>query len=178
MFPLIYITQRDITVRPEAADPSTSYISIDMDIVSRALHATLMYHADNTSVWHILHDVLQGHSSYMYICSYSVSQHGREAFEALILYFRGESRSSTVLKEAEDNINSIMYAEEKLKFTFDNFVTIHQSAHNDMLTRPGYVIPNDGTLVRKLLANIRSQNPIILASIANIKTSIISRNNF
>ena len=90
----------------------------------------------------------------------------------------GESRNHTVLEEAEDNLNNVFYTEEKLKFTFNRFVEIHRSAHNDMLSVPEYVVPNPATRVRKLLSNIRSNNPALLASITSVQTLTNLRNFF
>ena len=83
-----------------------------------------------------------------------------------------------MLEEAEDNLANVYYTEEKLKFTFDRFVEIHRSAHNDMLSVPKYIAPNPATRVRKLLTNIRSTNPTLLASIASVQTSTLLRNDF
>ena len=83
-----------------------------------------------------------------------------------------------VLEEAEDNLNNVFYTEEKLKLTFDCFVEIHRSAHNEMLSVPDYVIPNPATRVRKLLSNIRSNNSTLLASIASVQTSTTLINDF
>ena len=47
-----------------------------------------------------------------------------------------------------------------------------------MLSVPDYVVPNPATRVRKLLTNIRSNNPTLLASIANVQTSATLRNDF
>ena len=41
-----------------------------------------------------------------------------------------------------------------------------------------YVVPNPATRVRKLLSNIRSNNPALLASIASVQTSTTLRNDF
>ena len=40
-----------------------------------------------------------------------------------------------------------------------------------MLFVPDYVVPNPATRVRKLLANIRSNNSALLASITSVQTS-------
>ena len=71
---------------------------------------------------------------------------------SLVLHNLGESRNSSVLEEAEDNLNNVFYTEEKLKFTFTRYVEIHRSAHNDMLSVPNYVVPNESTRVRKARA--------------------------
>ena len=55
---------------------------------------------------------------------------------------------------------------------------IHRSVHNDMLSIPDYVVSNESTRVRKLLTNIKSTNPILLASIASVQTSATLQNNF
>ena len=47
-----------------------------------------------------------------------------------------------------------------------------------MLSVPKFIAPNPATRVRKLLTNIRSTNPTLLASIASIQTSIVLRNDF
>ena len=73
---------------------------------------------------------------------------------------------------------NVFYTEEKLKFTFDRFVKIHCSAHNDMLSVPNYIAPNPATRVRKLLTNIRSTNPTLIASIASVQTSTVLCNDF
>ena len=83
-----------------------------------------------------------------------------------------------VLEESEDNQKNVFYTEEKLKFTFDRFVEIHRSTHNDMLLVHDYVVPNPATRVHKLLSNIRSNNPSLLTSIASAQTSTTLSNDF
>ena len=83
-----------------------------------------------------------------------------------------------VLEEAEDNLNIFFYIDKKLKFTFNRFIKIHRSSHIDMLSVPDYVVPNPATRVHKLLSNIDSDNPALLASIASVQTSTTLRNCF
>ena len=92
--------------------------------------------------------------------------------QPITIHCLGESRGNSILKEAEEHLNSSVYTEENLKFTFDCFVTIHRSDFNDMLSIPGYAVPNGGTRARKLILNIKSNNPKLLATIASIKTSV------
>ena len=47
-----------------------------------------------------------------------------------------------------------------------------------MLSVPDYVVPNPATRVRKLLSNIRSNNPTLLELIASVQTSTTLRNDF
>ena len=47
-----------------------------------------------------------------------------------------------------------------------------------MLSVPDYVVPNPAKRLRKLLSNIRSNNPALLASIASVQTSATPRNDF
>ena len=176
--PLAYVTREPATVPPHATDPTAGYSSIDMELISRAPHDLYVYPADNRALWHILHDALKDHQSYTSIRSFARRQNGRDAYKALVLHNLGESRNHSVLEEAEDNLNNVFYTEEKLKFTFDQFVEIHRSAHNDMLSVPNFIAPNPATRVRKLLTNIRSTNPSLLAAIASIQTSAILRNDF
>ena len=80
--------------------------------------------------------------------------------------------------KCEKNLNNVFCTEEKSRFTFDRFVEIHIPAHNDMLLVPDYVFPNPATRVRKLLLNIRSNNPTLLGSITSVQTSTTFRNDF
>ena len=176
--PLAYCTRESATVQAHATDPSTGYSSIDMEMISRAPHDLYVYAVDNRALWHILHDALKDHPAYTSIRSFARTQDGRQAYQALVLHNLGESRNHTVLEEAEDNLANIFYTEEKLKFTFDRFVEIHRSAHNNMLSVPNYIAPNPATRVRKLLSNIRSTNPTLLAALACVQTSPTLRNDF
>ena len=83
-----------------------------------------------------------------------------------------------VLEEAKENLNNVLYTEEKLKFTFGRFVKIRRSAHNDMLLVPDYVVPNPATRVLKSMSNIRSNKPTLLASVASVQTSTTLRDDF
>ena len=47
-----------------------------------------------------------------------------------------------------------------------------------MLLVHDYVLPNPATRVCKILSNIRSNNPTLLASIASVQTSTTLRNDF
>ena len=47
-----------------------------------------------------------------------------------------------------------------------------------MLLVPDYVVPNPAKRVRKLLLNIRSNNPTLLVSIVSVQTSTTLRNDF
>ena len=106
-------------------------------MTSRAPRDQYVYGEDNKTLWHILHDALKDHPSYTSIRSFTRTQNGKAAYLALTLHHLGESRNHTVLEETEDKINDVFYTEEKLKFTFDRFVEIHRSAHNEMLSVPG-----------------------------------------
>ena len=132
---------------------------------------------DNKTLWHILHDALKFHPSYTSIISFAHTQNGRASYIALALHNLGEYRNHTVLEEVEDNLNNVFFTEEKLKFTFDRFVEIHRSDHNDMLSVPDYVSLNPARRVRKLLSNIRSNNPTLPASIASVQTLKTIRND-
>ena len=147
-------------------------------MTSRAPHDQYVYGAYNKNLWHILHDVLKDQPSYTSIRSLACTQNGRAEYLALTLHNLGEYQNHTVLEEAEDNLNDVFYTEEELKFTFDRFVEIHRSAHNDMLLVPDYVVPNPATRVRKLLSNTRSNNTALLASISSVQTLTTIKNDF
>ena len=141
-------------------------------MTSRAPHDKYVNGSDNKTLCDILHDALKEHPSYTSFRSFTHTQNNRAAYISLALHNLGEYRNHTVLKEAEDNLNNVFYTEEKLKFTFDRFLEIHRSAHNSMLSVPDYVVPNSATRVRKLISNIRSNNPTLLVLIASVQTSM------
>ena len=114
---------------------------------------------DNKTLCHILHDALKYHPYYTSIRYFARTQNGWAAYLTLALHNLGESRNHTVLEEAEGNLNNVFYTEEKLNFTFDRFVKTHRSTYNGILSVPDYVVPNPTIRVRKLLSNIRSNNP-------------------
>ena len=167
-----------MAVKTHALDPVPDYENVDQEMTPRAPHDQFVYGADNKTLWHILHNALKYHPSYTSIRSSTCTQNGRAAYLALTLHNLGESRNHTVLEEAEDNLNNVFYTGEKLKFTFDCFVKIKRPSHNDMLSVPDYVVPNPATRVRKLLSNIRTNNPAFLASISSVQTSTTLRNDF
>ena len=167
-----------MAVKPHAADPATEYENVDKDMTSLAPNDQYVYGGDNKILCNIIHDALKDHPSYTSIWSFARTQNGQAAYLALTIHNLGEYRNHTVLKESEDNLNNVFNTEEKLKFTFDRFGEIHRSTHNNMLLVPDYVAPNPATRVRKLLLNIRSNNPTLLASIASVQTSMTLRNDF
>ena len=80
-------------------------------MTSQEPHDQYVYGADNKTLWNILHDALKDHSSYTSIRSFAYIQNIRSAYIALALHNLGESRNHTVLKEAEDNLNNVLYTE-------------------------------------------------------------------
>ena len=176
--PLAYVSRSQGAIKPHATDPSTEYENVDQEMTSWAPHDQYVYGADNKNLWHILHDSLKDHPSYNSIRYFARTQKSRAAYLALTLHNLGESRNHTILKEADENLKNVFHTEEKLNFTFNHFVEINRSAHNNMLSVPDYVVYNPATRVCKLLSNIRSNNPTLLASIASVQTSMTLRNDF
>ena len=163
--------------KPHAAYPDTEYENVDQFMTSQEPHDKYVYSADNKTLWNILHDALKYHPSYTSIWYFARTHNGQAAYIALALHNLGEYSNHTVLEESEDNLNNVLYTEEKIKFPFNHFVEIHRSAHNNMLSVHDYVVPNPETRVRKLLSNIRSNNPTLLTSIASVQNSLTLRND-
>ena len=176
-FPLAFVVTAQVVVKPHAADTDTKYENVDQEMTAWAPHDQYLYGADNKTLRHILHDDLKDHTYYPSIRFLARTQNGWAAYLIFVIHNEGEYCNHTVLEESEDNPNNILYTEEKLNFTFDRFVKIHISAHNDMLLVPDYVVPNPATRVRKLLSNIRINNPTLLSSIASVQTSMTLRND-
>ena len=82
-------------------------------MTSQAPHGQYLYGADNKTFWHILHYALKYHPSYTSIGSFARTQNGRAAYLALKLHNLGGYLNHTVLEETEDNLNNVLYTEEK-----------------------------------------------------------------
>ena len=116
---LAYVARSQVAFKAHVMDPATDYENVDQEMTSLAPHDQYVYGADNKTLWNILHDALKDHTSYTSISSFARTQNGRASYLALALHHLGKSRNHTVLEEAEDNLNSVFYTEEKLNFTFD-----------------------------------------------------------
>ena len=176
--PLTYVVIAQVAVKPHAADPANEYENFDQYMISQTPHDQYVYGEDNKTLWHILHDALKDHPYYTSIWSFARTQNGQAEYIALAIHNLGESRNHTALEESEENLNIFFCTKEKLKFTFDRFVKIDRSAHNNMILVPDCVVPNLATRVRKLLSNVRSNNPTLLVFIASVQTSTTLRNHF
>ena len=93
-------------------DPATDYEKFDQQMTLQAPHDQFVYGADNKILWHIFHDALKDHQSYTSIKSFDRTQNGRAEYLALTLHNLGKSQNHTVLEEAEDNLNNVLYIEE------------------------------------------------------------------
>ena len=90
-FPLAYVARPQVAVKPHAMDPATNDENVDQEMTSQALHEQYVFGANNKTLWHILHDVLQDHPSYTSIRFLARTQNGRAAYIALTLHNLGES---------------------------------------------------------------------------------------
>ena len=167
--PIAYVAREQVAVKPHAADPAAEYENVDQDMTSQAPHDQYVYGLDNNTIWLVIHDALKDHPYYTSIRSFARTQNVWAAYLSLTIHNLGEYRNHMIFEEAEDNLNNVLYKEEKLKFTFEIFVEIHRSAHNNMLLVPDYVVPNPATIVRKLLPNTRSFNPTLSHQLQMLK---------
>ena len=175
--PLAYVV-RDDPEMPRGLDPPASYDTIQLEMIRRCPHGTVLYQQDNRKVWSILANALTNHLMYVNIRRFARTQDGRSAYLALRQNVYGQSRIENILSKAEGDLESTFYTDEKPSFNFDTYVSIHRNAYNDMVQAPNYAAPDDPTRVRKLLANIRSSNPKVIAAVASVQASPILRADF
>ena len=116
--PLAYVAIAHVAVKAHATDPTTEYENVDQDKTSRAPHDQYVYDADKKTLWHILHDTLKYHPSYTSIWYFASTHNSRAAYLALALHNLGKSQNHRVLKEAKENLNIVLYTEEKTKVYF------------------------------------------------------------
>ena len=171
--PLSYVIREDV-VAPGGQD--NNYATKALEMISRAPHSSNTFAGDNARVWGIIRNVVYDTDAYAWIKSFARSQNGRGAYLSLQTHYLGVTKSDNILTAAEAAMDTTFYTGEKHRFTFENYVTVHRKAHNDIQGIPGHEEIDGRTKVRKLLAGIRTTK--LDAAIATIRTRVDLRANF
>jgi hypothetical protein len=65
--PLYYAIHPHVEVPPEAGNPSTGYVPVDLEMIARGPHIGYAYQMENRYVWEIMHNICYAHMCYIYI---------------------------------------------------------------------------------------------------------------
>jgi hypothetical protein len=137
--PLAYIIREEVAA-PALPDPVALYGTQALEMISWAPHkgTSTTYANDNARIWAILRGVVYDTDAYTWIKTYACSQNGCDAFLALQAHYLGIAKSDNILTAAEAYMDTTFYTGEKHRLTFENYVTVHQKAHNDIQSIPGH----------------------------------------
>ena len=74
---------------------------------------------------------------------------------------------------------SLLRSRQRSALVSPLIVLFNREAHNNsMLRAPGYNVPDDATRIRKIFHGIKSENPLVLAAVASVKTNPALRHDF
>ena len=155
--PLGYIIRDEVDVPAEALDPQDNYgTDYVRELIRRAPHTGETYDADSRTMCILLKKMCIGTPAYQYISRLTAD--GRAAWDALMTNYLGPQHVGNQATIFEAKITGSRYDGESARFTFDNFVNIHKTAHTRLegLTDHGYGGMDEGTKIRHFLKGIKT----------------------
>lgn len=130
--PLIWLT-RDAPPSDEAEELDPDDFPNDTEYLIQATvfegrHFTM----DNARLYRELKSVIVNGEGWTYIKRYEKRQDGREAYMALKLQCEGTASKITRKNKAYASIATAAYSGERRTFRFQDYINIHQNAHNEI----------------------------------------------
>ncbi|KAI2506534.1 hypothetical protein MHU86_7849 [Fragilaria crotonensis] len=126
--PLAYVVRRDDAI-PTGDNPSTSYPTIQDEMIARAPHFTIaedgtkildpVYLVNREKVWDIISRITREHSSWTYVKPAQRSRDGRLAYQNLYQHFLGPNNVDNMATQAEDKLKSTVYNGEQRRWDFE-----------------------------------------------------------
>ena len=136
-FPLAYVI--DTTARPvrrgnAALVESPTVDFSDLDIFkTQATHFGPAFNDDNKKVWSVIESNLVNTMPYNHIAQFSNSKNGRNAYEALRVFYEGEDFVQRQQQDAMRTITNTYFRGDTKNFKFENYVNAHVNAHKKLL---------------------------------------------
>ena len=122
--PLSYV------VRPnDENDYDEDYPSLEDKLVNCIRLTGNKYRTDNTQVFSILNEVLDGTVGASFVTGQSTSRRGRQAYKALITHYESEAQNTQRRNAGYDAIRKARYSGPKKKFTLRDYHVLHVNAH-------------------------------------------------
>jgi hypothetical protein len=126
---LDYVVRPDISVKPEAEDPSDWYDTVDHDMTARAPHMGRSIVDDRHKVSDIMSNIFGKHSCFVYIKPALRTRNGRDAYMLLFDHFLGPNNVGNMAIASKTKLTGTLYNGEKKRFTWETYVRIHMEQH-------------------------------------------------
>jgi len=129
--PLLYLTREHGVVT--AAITGATYATMEERLIATTVHAGAHYDLDNRTLYNEIKILVVDGSGWSFIRKYDKMKDGRSAILALKAQAEGLLAKLTRKAKAYASLASATYHGERRGFTFDNYIAIHQEAHNELL---------------------------------------------
>jgi hypothetical protein len=116
-----------------AAITGATYATTEERLIATTVHAGAHYDLDNRTLYDEIKILVVDGSGWSFIKKFDKTRDGRSAILALKAQAEGLSARLTRKAKAYASRASATYHGEHRGFTFDNYIAIHQEAHNELL---------------------------------------------
>ena len=140
------------------------------ELIGYSPHTGAAYAKDNTTVYHILQDMVAGTSFELSLKGSQGARDGRAAYQALLLHNLGILKWDKFNEDAETYCLRHECNGRNQRFTLKSHVNKHHEAYNEMVRANQHVqykLLNEHTQVGRLLKSIMSKDPHCLRNYPN-----------
>jgi hypothetical protein len=120
-----------VDVTPEIRN--ADYGSVQERLIATTAHSGTHYELDNRTLYDTFKPLVVDGPGWPFIKKFNKHKDGRRAVFALKTQAEGTSAKITRKNQAYASIASSAYHGPRKGFTFSNYVTLHQAAHNELL---------------------------------------------
>lgn len=131
LIPLSYLIREHGDVTPEIA--AATYATDTDKLVATTVHADTHYAIDNATLYETLKPLVVDGPGWGFIQKFDKTKNGRGAVLALRAQAEGQSAKLTRKAKAYASMSSAVFRGQRRGFTFANYVSVHQDAHNELL---------------------------------------------
>ena len=129
--PLVYLTREEKDL-PEVLDP-TDFASPTEYLIEATTFVGRHYDLDNPRFYRELKSFVVNGEGWSYIKKFERAQDGRRAYLALKTQCEGTASKITRKNKAYASIANATYSGSRRQYKFQDFINVHQSAHNEIL---------------------------------------------
>jgi hypothetical protein len=129
--PLTYLIREHDVVT--AAMLGATYATTEERLIATTVHAGTHYALDNKTLYDELKPLVVDGSGWSFIRKYDKTKDGHSAILALKAQAEGLSAKLTRKAKAYASLANATYRGTRRGFTFDNYIAVHQEAHNELL---------------------------------------------
>ena len=129
--PLAYLIREHSEVTEEIAE--IDFDTDDARLIATTLHSGEHFDIDNVTLYEELKPLVVDGPGWGFIKKFDKTKDGRGAVLALKAQAEGQSATFTRKSKAYATLASASYRGLRRGFTYDNYVRVHQDAHNELL---------------------------------------------